>query len=100
MSVYVIAVINISDRDEYARYEQGFMEIFNQYKGRMLSVDEAPALIEGRWPHTRTVLVEFPDRAEFDRWYHSEAYQTLAKHRFKASEGSIALLQGLPASAP
>jgi len=43
MSVYAIALINISDRAGYAVYEQGFMDIFNRFKGRLLAVDENPA---------------------------------------------------------
>jgi uncharacterized protein (DUF1330 family) len=41
------------------------------------------------------VLLEFPDREELDRWYHSDAYQTLVQHRFKASKASIAVVQGM-----
>jgi uncharacterized protein (DUF1330 family) len=95
MAVYTIALLNISDRNEYAKYEQGFMEIFNRYSGKLLAVDEAPVVLEGTWPHTRTVLIEFPSQAEFDRWYHSDAYQALAKHRFAASHASIAVVKSL-----
>ena len=95
MSVYVIALINITDRNGYAKYEKGFMEIFSRYQGKALSVDEAPVVKEGAWPYTRTVLIEFPSQAEFDRWYHSDAYQALAKHRFAASQASIAVVKSL-----
>jgi uncharacterized protein (DUF1330 family) len=95
MTVYVIALLTIEDRAEYGRYEQGFMEIFGKFKGKLLAVDEAPVTLEGTWPHTRTVLVEFPDQAELERWYRSDAYQKLAQHRFKASTGSIAVIHGL-----
>jgi uncharacterized protein (DUF1330 family) len=100
MTVYAVALIDIDDRAEYARYEEGFMAIFNQYRGRLLAVDEAPSVIEGSWPHTRTVLLEFPDRDELDRWYRSQAYQDLMRHRLRASRGSIAIVQGLPAGPP
>jgi uncharacterized protein (DUF1330 family) len=50
---------------------------------------------EGSWPHTRTVLLEFPDAESLDRWYHSEDYQRLAQHRFRASTAQIAVLRGL-----
>ena len=30
MTTYAIALIRISDRNEYTTYEQGFMEIFKQ----------------------------------------------------------------------
>ena len=97
MSVYAIALINSTDRTGYAAYEQGVMAIFNQYKGRLLAVDETPVVKEGEWHHTRTVLLEFPDQAELDRWYHSDAYQALARHRFAASQGAVAVIQSLSA---
>jgi uncharacterized protein (DUF1330 family) len=95
MATYAIALINISDRSAYAVYEEGFMDIFKRYAGKVLAVDEAPVVKEGTWPYTRTVLVEFPSNAEFDRWYHSDAYQTLAKHRFDASQASLAVIRSL-----
>lgn len=97
MSVYGIALINISDRAGYAGYERGFMDIFKRFKGRLLAVDEVPLVKEGDWPHTRTVLLEFPDQVEFDRWYHSDAYQALAKQRFTSSQGSVAVIRSLSA---
>jgi uncharacterized protein (DUF1330 family) len=36
------------------------MEIFSKYAGRVLSVDEAPTVLEGQWSFTRTVLLDFP----------------------------------------
>ena len=48
MSVYLIAQINIHDRDRYGQYEVGFMEIFAQYGGEMLAVEESPTVLEGQ----------------------------------------------------
>ena len=92
---YLIARIDINDREEYSKYQAGFMEIFSQYDGKMLSVDEAPKLIEGEWPVSRTVLIEFPSKKSAMAWYESEAYQALAQHRFASSDGNIVLLKGL-----
>ena len=39
MSVYLVALINIHDRAEYANYAAGFIEVFNQYDGKLLAVD-------------------------------------------------------------
>ena len=94
MSVYLIAQINIHNRERYAQYEAGFMEIFAQYGGEMLAVDEAPTVLEGQWPHTRTVLIRFADKVSADAWYKSDAYQQLACHRWEASAADVAILQG------
>jgi uncharacterized protein (DUF1330 family) len=95
MPVYAVALIDIADRTAYGDYERGFMEIFSRHEGRLLAVEETPVVKEGSWPHTRTVLLEFPDAESLDRWYHSEDYQRLAQHRFRASTAQIAVLRGL-----
>jgi len=97
MSVYVVALITIDDREEYERYAQGFMEVFSRYAGRLLAVDESPRVLEGNWPWTRTVLIEFPDQEALHAWYGSQEYQTLAAHRHAASDAAIAVVRSLGA---
>jgi uncharacterized protein (DUF1330 family) len=94
MAVYAIALITITDRDEYAKYEEGFMEVFARHDGELLVVDEAPRVAEGQWPYTRTVLLRFPDEAALQRWYTSAEYQAIAQHRFKASTANVAVVSG------
>ena len=96
MSVYLIANIDITDRQGYATYEAGFMEIFERFDGQILAVDENPTVIEGSHDHTRTVLLSFPDAQAADAWYHSPEYQALAQHRFKASRADLIRIQALP----
>jgi len=57
MSAYIIGLIEIHDRDEYNKYQAGFREIFSKYGGEILVVEETPTLLEGEWPHTRTVVI-------------------------------------------
>jgi uncharacterized protein (DUF1330 family) len=95
MSVYAVALIHIHDRAGYGAYEQGFMEIFSRHQGKLLAVDEKPNVLEGEWPWTRTVLLEFPDQASLDAWYRSADYQALAQHRFRAADAAIAVVQSL-----
>ncbi|MDZ7826186.1 MAG: DUF1330 domain-containing protein [Gammaproteobacteria bacterium] len=95
MSVYLIAQLQIHDRERYAEYEAGFMEVFQRFEGKLLAVDESPETIEGDWSWTRTVLIEFPSDAQARRWYQSDAYQALAQHRWAASDGNIVMIRGL-----
>ena len=95
MTTYVTAQINIQDREKYALYEQGFMQIFALYEGKMLAVDEAPTVWEGQWSYTRTVLIEFPSAGAAKAWYNSPEYQQLATHRWAASNANIVLLEGV-----
>ena len=94
MSVYILAKIDITDRQVYAKYEEGFMAIFKRYGGRLLSVDEDPTVLEGTWPETRTVMAEFKDKESAMKWYQSPEYQELLQHRLQASSADIIVVQG------
>jgi len=93
MSSYIVAQIEIIDREEYTKYESGFMQIFAKYQGKVLAADEQPQLLEGAWPYTRTVLLEFPSSQAALEWYQSDEYQALAKHRFSSSAANITIVK-------
>jgi uncharacterized protein (DUF1330 family) len=95
MAVYIIAQIQIHDRAEYDRYSDGFLEVFARFKGELLAVSEDPAVIEGEWPYTRTVVIRFPDADEARRWYESPEYQAIAQHRFHGAKTNAVLVPSL-----
>jgi uncharacterized protein (DUF1330 family) len=97
MTVYAIATLNIHDRSTYANYESGFMAVLENYDAKVLSVDESPLVLEGQWTFTRTVIVEFSDTDELQRWYNSDGYQAILTHRKAASDGNVVVVNGLPA---
>lgn len=85
MAVYIIAQLDIHDREEYSKYEDKFMDVFDRFEGKLLSVDEAPTVLEGEWSATRSVLIEFPSREDALAWMTSDAYRAISKHRTDAS---------------
>lgn len=95
MSVYVIAQTRIHDRERYAQYGAGLMDIFLRLGDKLLDVDEEPQVLEGEWLHSSSVLLPFDTKAQLDVWYFSPAYQALAEHRWAASVADIAVLEGL-----
>lgn len=98
MAYYLVAQIDIVDRETYAKYGEGFMDIFSKFEGTMLAVDEEPKLLEGQWPYTRTVLISFPSEDAAMAWYHDPAYQEIAKHRFASSSANTVMIKGLDES--
>jgi uncharacterized protein (DUF1330 family) len=97
--VYVVALIEIHDRETYRKYEAGFLPVFMRHEGEILAVDENVTPAEGEWPWTRTVLLKFPDEAALQRWYASPEYQAILPHRLKAANASIAVVKGFGAPA-
>ena len=81
MSVYMITRMTIHDRSEYDKYEERFMDIFEKYDGKLLSVDEEPQVIAGEWTATRSVLIEFPSKPQLFEWLLSPEYKEIGKHR-------------------
>lgn len=95
MKQYFVAQIKIKDHDEYEKYLQGFDEIFSRYNGKYLAIDESPTLLEGTWDYTKSVLVEFNTREEFEAWYYSDGYQKILKYRLRAAKCDSILVEGL-----
>lgn len=95
MSYYIVAKLTIHDRERYAQYESDFMDVFSKFRGKLLAVDEQIEIMEGTWPVTRTVLIEFPTHPDALAWYQSDDYQAIAQHRFASSTGDIVLVRGL-----
>jgi uncharacterized protein (DUF1330 family) len=95
MSCYFVAQIRIHDQKEYENYLENVDEIFSKYKGEYLAVDENPTLLEGNWNYTKSVLIKFKNKQEFQEWYYSEDYQSILKYRLSASDCDSILIDGL-----
>ena len=94
MSVYFSAQIKVTDENIYQKYLDSCDEIFSRYKGSYLAVDPEPEKLEGNWDYTRTVLIEFPGKAEFDDWYNSESYREILNFRLSGAECDSILIHG------
>jgi uncharacterized protein (DUF1330 family) len=95
MSYYFAAQIKIHDFDEYDKYLEHFDEIFSKYNGEYLAIDEKPVVLEGIWEYTKSVLVKFNSKQEFEAWYYSKEYQEILKFRLNAACCDTILLEGL-----
>ena len=95
MSYYFVAQIRIKDDIEYQKYIDKSGDVFKKYRGEYLSVDNKPQVLEGDWTYTRTVLIRFNNKNDFEEWYNSEDYQDILKHRLKAADCDTILAVGL-----
>lgn len=95
--VFAVALLDIQDRNEYRKYEMGFLPILAKYGGEILAVDENVDPVEGEWTSQRTVILRFENRAALERWYDSPEYQKILPHRLASSSANIGIVQGLRA---
>jgi uncharacterized protein (DUF1330 family) len=94
MSAYFIANIRIHDQEEYGKYLKDSDGVFAKFGGEYLAVDEAPEVLEGRWAYTKTVLIRFPDKEALRKWYDSDEYRHILRHRLASSECDTIVVQG------
>ncbi len=94
MTVYVIVQLKMTDRAAYDRYQARFFDVFRKFRGRLLSADEHPVVIEGTWDRDKLVLISFPDEAAFHAWAHSPEYLEIAKDRKAGAQAIVLLAKG------
>ena len=94
MACYFVARIQIHDEAEYARYLAQCDEVFAQFNGRYLAVDEAPIALEGDPGNGRMVVIEFPNETAFHAWYDSPEYRAILRHRLQGAHCTASLVQG------
>ncbi len=95
MAYYFVAQIRINDQAEYEQYLDQIDEVFSLYNGEYLAVDEKPVVLEGHWNYTKSVLIRFNSKQEFEDWYFSEAYQKILRYRLNSSTCDTILIKGL-----
>jgi uncharacterized protein (DUF1330 family) len=93
MSYYFIANIKINDEEEYDEYLSKVDDVFKNFNGEYIAVDDAPVVLEGNWEYTRIVLVKFRSKQEFKNWYYSSEYQEILKHRLTAARCDTILVK-------
>lgn len=94
MNYYFIANIRIKDQNGYQKYLDKIDEVCDKYNIEYLVVDESPQILEGSWKYTKSVLIKFSSKEDFEKWYFSPEYQKILKHRLNSAECDTILVKG------
>jgi uncharacterized protein (DUF1330 family) len=92
MTTYAIVGINVKDPTAYREYLRRAGRSFAGSGITVLAASDAPFAVEGVSPFSRYVLLQFPDRAAFDAWYTSPAYQDAIPFRHANAETGLFVL--------
>lgn len=86
MNCYLIAAIDIEDKETYKLYEEAGVEVLSGWQNvELLAMDDNPFVLEGKAPGKRIVLVRFESEAKLKEWYYGDGYQSAAKIRQRSS---------------
>jgi uncharacterized protein (DUF1330 family) len=101
MPAYFVIELDVEDGPSLDEYEREVTKHVVAAGGQFLVRGNQYRPIEGDWHPKRLVIVEFPDIDSIERYYHSDANQTLKKTRLAGTAGKPAkavAIQGLDRS--
>lgn len=97
MSAYFIAHFNITDPAMFEEYKANAGATLAGYNVKLLAVDGAVEVPEGKAPGPITVMLEFDTKEKLKEWYDSPAYRAVLPKRLGATEGFTVFVQGVEA---
>ena len=74
MSAYVIVEVEVTDPEQYARYQALVPASLDANRGRFVARGGETSTLEGDWAPKRIVVLEFEDLEAAKRWYDSPEY--------------------------
>jgi uncharacterized protein (DUF1330 family) len=95
MPAYVVANIDVHDKDGYEEYKKLAPASIAQYGGRYLARGGTCEVLEGEWTPKRLVILEFPTAARAREWWASPEYAPARAIRRKTAEGELVVIEGL-----
>ena len=95
MSCYLIVNATVTDPEKLVAYGKASGPTLAGHAVKPLIVTNSAETIEGEAAGPRIVVLEFPDRAALDAWYHSPEYQAVIGMRFESTQGFAVVAEGL-----
>ena len=77
MAAYVIVGVDVDDPEAYADYSRDVPATLEPYGGRFLVRGGSFSVLEGAWPSSRIVVLEFPGVDQANAWHESTEYQAI-----------------------
>ena len=93
---YVVAQINVTDPETYARYVAMVRPTIQAFGGRFLVRGGRSESHEGTPPGERNVIIRFPSYDAACDWYHSDIYAQAKALRMSASTSVQTIVEGIP----
>lgn len=94
MAAYVVAGLEITDREEFQRYGDQVVATVKRHGGTYVMRGGQPDKLEGTWNPSRVSILEFPSAERARAWYESPEYLAIVDSRRRAARTDIVLVHG------
>ncbi len=95
MAAYIIAHLEVTDPEAFEAYRAAVPGVIAAHGGRYLVRGGAVKTLEGEWTVPRLIVLEFPDKAAAEGFYHSPDYQKILPLRRVNAEGTVVIAEGI-----
>ena len=92
---YAIFIETVNDEEAMDTYVQKASPTVSAAGGAALVAGPPDHVIEGEWPGTRIVILEFSSVDAARNWYHSAEYQAVIGERHAAAEATAVIIGGV-----
>ena len=95
MAGYVIAQINLKNKEGYKEYAEKVPKSVASFGGKYLVRAGEFKHLEGKWDYSRNVVIKFPTYEKALEWYNSDEYKPVKDIRLENSIGSNIIVKGI-----
>jgi uncharacterized protein (DUF1330 family) len=95
MPAYVIANVEVTDPDKYENYKAAAQAAIAAHGGRYLVRGGKSEVVEGAFPGSRFVVLEFPDLATARTFATSTDYAAAKAERAGAASMNMVIVEGM-----
>jgi uncharacterized protein (DUF1330 family) len=94
MKAFVIAAETPQDESMFSEYRKAVPATLEAFGGKFIVRGGNLKLLEGEWPHSRLVIIEFPSREAAEGWYRSPEYQKIIGLRLSSTATNLIIVEG------
>ena len=94
MAAYLIADIEVRDREAYEEYRKRVPASLLPYDGKFIARGGATETLEGDWQPARIIVIEFPTAERAKAWWNSAEYRDAKAMRQRAASTRMILVEG------
>ena len=93
---YMVFEVDLKTDDWVPAYQEGAPPVLADYGGKYLALTPSPERLEGNGGvPTFMAIVEFPDKASADGFYHSDGYRPHRLARLEGADNNAFSLAGM-----
>lgn len=91
---YVVAEIDVKDREAYREYVAAAFPVIQKYGGRFLTRGGTTVAVEGRPPAERVMIIEFASLEQAKTFEYSKDYTDIAPLRQRSADSRLFIIEG------